>query len=107
MSNKSTQFKPGESGNPNGAPIKGNSWRDAVAEAMAEIPENEKGDKATFKKIICRVLRKKAVNGDLKAIDMLMDREDGKANQTMDINETINSAPAQIIIDGKIVDGKD
>ena len=80
MSREETQFKPGKTGNPNGRPKKGNSWKDVLAEAM-EKEHTVGGETKSLKRIIGDVLSKKALKGDLKAIEMLMDRLEGRPLQ--------------------------
>ena len=88
MAENQTSFKPGKSGNPNGRPKKGNSWKDVLSEAM-EKEHTIGGEKKTLKQIIGDVLSKKATKGDLKAIEMIMDRLDGKPtqHQVVDVNK--------------------
>jgi hypothetical protein len=91
-SNPSNSFKPGDPRiNTNGRPKKGDSWKDVIEEALSELTE-ENGDKGTYKQLIVKVLRKKGLSGDLKAIEMMMDRMDGKPNQKIDasIESTIS-----------------
>jgi hypothetical protein len=87
MSNPETQFKPGQSGNPNGRPKKGDSWADILNEAMDELIESEDfQNKVSCKKAIAKVLAKRALKGDVKAIETIMERQEGKAKQTVDNN---------------------
>lgn len=67
--------------NRNGRPKKGNTWADVIREAVGEEIEFQ-GTKRQYKKLIAEVLRKKALKGDLKAIEMLIERMDGKPLQT-------------------------
>lgn len=60
-----TQWKPNESGNPNGRPIT----------SVTTLLKNASDDD---KKKIATQLTGKAKRGDLKAIDMFIDRTDGK-----------------------------
>jgi hypothetical protein len=98
MSNKDTQFKPGESGNPNGRPKKGDSWADILKEALSEEVDY-KGDKKTYKRLIAEVLRKHALKGDPRHLQMIMDRMDGKPNQKIEAEGDIkiNSPMAEAI----------
>ena len=58
-------FKPGQSGNPNGRP------KSSVTALLKATPDVDK-------KIIADKLTEIAKKGDLKAIDMFIDRTDGK-----------------------------
>ena len=93
MSNKATQFKPGESGNPDGRPKKGNSWKDVLDEAMGQT-HKVGGEEKTLKQIISDVLSKKALKGDLKAIEMIMNRLDGKPNITSIVEMNVGNKSA-------------
>ncbi len=76
-------FQKGQSGNPKGRPKKGMSWSDVLKEMADEEIEGDANVK-TKMQIIASRLWKKANEGDLKAIEMLMDRIDGKAKQSVD-----------------------
>lgn len=73
--NGNNGFKPGQSGNPAGRPSV--SFRDAL---LAKIPD--KLDKLT------NVLIDKAVKGDLRALETIMDRLDGKVPQSHEFTQT-------------------
>lgn len=75
--NPENQFKPGQSGNPNGRPRSGNSWKDIIDNAISL--KTEKG--ISKKEAIILILTEMALDGDLKAMEMLMDRTEGKAKQ--------------------------
>ena len=77
--NMSTRFKPGVSGNPKGRPLN----------SVTTLLKNT--DKETTHKI-ARKLTKLAEDGDLKAIDMFIDRTDGKVEQG-----------AGVVIDNRII----
>jgi hypothetical protein len=94
--------KPFEKGddriNYEGRPKKGDSWADVLAEALSEIDPDDK-DRKTFKQSISRVLRQKGQEGSLKAIEMIMDRMDGKPSQKIEAEGDIkiNSPMAEAI----------
>jgi hypothetical protein len=79
MSNKNppNQFKPGQSGNPNGRPKSGSSWREIISQAVERITD----EGISKKEAITEVLTQMALDGDLRAIEVLMDRMDGKPKQ--------------------------
>ena len=93
--------------NKNGAPKKDNSWRAIMETAYNEIVEQLderfeanlkynsmiKGlniEKKTFKEAVAKILRRKALTGDLLAMKMSMDRMDGYPKQeTLNLNANI------------------
>jgi len=77
VSNKSTQFKPGESGNPDGRPPKGYS----ITEMMKEMLNSTPGLKESLGKVIA----KKALEGDITAVKMLWNYMDGLPKQNLDV----------------------
>lgn len=75
------QFKPGQSGNPNGRPKK----LPKLDELLADILGEEK-DGVTAAEAILKRLRVQAAQGNLKAAEMLLDRAYGKARQSVEIS---------------------
>lgn len=73
------QFKPGQSGNPNGRPKKLPRLDDLLSEIMGE----EK-DGITAAEAILKRLRHMATQGNIKAAEMLLDRSYGKAKQPIE-----------------------
>jgi len=73
------QFKPGQSGNPNGRPKKLPRLDDLLSDIMGE----EK-DGMTAAEAILKRLRQLATQGNLKAAEMLLDRSYGKAKQPVE-----------------------
>ena len=74
------EFKRGESGNPNGRPKLPD-----LKEAMQSILNEGGKDGVTALETILKRLRKMAADGNLKAIDILLDRAYGKAKQQIDV----------------------
>jgi len=80
------EFKPGESGNPNGRPVGSISLTTTLKKLLdyeIEVVDpisNEKVKKPIYELINLQLLSK-AIKGDTKAIDMVFDRIEGKANQ--------------------------
>jgi hypothetical protein len=74
---KSTQFKPGQSGNPTGRPK-----RKYLSEVYAELLEHENEDGEDMATVIARKVLDDALDGDLNAIKEITDRVEGKPRQT-------------------------
>ena len=66
------QFKPGQSGNPNGRP-RGKSITAALRRLVQENPDGQDLEKA-----LSRVIVKKALEGDHKFVTTILERLDGK-----------------------------
>jgi hypothetical protein len=75
---KHTQFKKGQSGNPKGRPKLPD-----ISEALAKILADEK-DGTTALEATLMALRSKAVKGDIRAAEALLDRAFGKPKQAID-----------------------
>jgi len=75
MSNKSTQFKPGQSGNPDGRPKKGYSITEWFQSMLASSPE--------VKDAIGKSIVKKAVDGDVGAQKLVWSYMDGMPVNTL------------------------
>jgi hypothetical protein len=82
-----TPFEPGQSGNPSGRP-KGSRNLSTILKEMLdeeiEIIENGEKKKKQFKDIIIRKLLKKANDGDMRAIQEIFDRTEGRAKQEIE-----------------------
>ena len=80
--NPSTQFKPGNNANPNGR-------RDALADIINEVFEEEDVDGKTNKERMIRKVYSLAMKGSLGAVSYLSDRSEGKAKEFKEvINKT-------------------
>ena len=82
-------WKPGQSGNPAGKPKGARHVSTLMKEAITAVAT----DTGTSDDIlIIQALVAKAKDGDLKAVDMVLDRVDGKAEQTinLDADVTVN-----------------
>jgi hypothetical protein len=89
----STQFRPGQSGNPKGRPRGHKNLATLFADAFAqklEIKENGRIRKITVKEAIVIRLVKAALDGDLKAIAYLLEIEPEIARTTMDYGSKTN-----------------
>ena len=78
-------FMPGVSGNPNGRPKKSNCVSDLLRSKGDEIQE----DGRTKLQAVIEKLYERAIEGELKAIDMIFDRLEGKAAQKLEVEETL------------------
>lgn len=76
---RKTQFKPGQSGNPNGRPPKNISIPDLLREIGNE-PVSEHENKAKLRMAL-DALYTKALRGDIKAIEFIANRTEGKSIQ--------------------------
>lgn len=100
MKNKPHLFQPGQSGNPKGRPPDEDCWAGAIKKVMDStevniVLTNEEGKekryhaiskKGTIKNAIIGMMTAKALNGDLKATDMIMDRLEGKPSQHVKVD---------------------
>jgi hypothetical protein len=73
------KFKKGQSGNPNGRP----PILPDIAEAVAKVLADEKDGKSALEAVFM-ALRSKAVKGDVRAAQELLDRAYGKAKQVVE-----------------------
>ncbi len=78
MPKEDTQWKPGQSGNPNGRPPKAWTMSSLIEEALEEV--EEKTGKS-FKSLVAKRLAHMAVGGDIQAIKEINNRMDGKPVQ--------------------------
>jgi hypothetical protein len=94
-----SKFKKGQSGNPKGRP----PMPDLKA-ACAAILADEK-DGMTALDAVLKALRNKAIKGDVRAAQELMDRAYGKSTQAIDLNAHVDSKTLVMIVkEGDIED---
>lgn len=79
--NKDTQFKAGQSGNPNGRPKKLPDLDKLLAEVLGPNKDGKDG-----MEVIVEAMLKKAAKGDVKAAELLLNRGYGKAKQFISMN---------------------
>mgnify|MGYP001589383905 CR=1 FL=1 len=72
------QFKPGQSGNPNGRP----SFRKALEKVLEE---NGGHVRPALERIAAKAV-KKAISGDVRAMEFVADRLDGKPVQAIEVS---------------------
>jgi hypothetical protein len=85
--NEKTQFKKGQSGNPNGRPKLPD-----LSQAIAKVLAEEK-DGMTALDAILAALRAKAAKGDVRAAQELLDRGFGKSKQSIDHSGKVDTSP--------------
>jgi hypothetical protein len=93
------KFKEGESGNPNGRPKGSRNLSTILKEMLEEEVEvniDGKKERRQFKDVIIRKLIKKANDGDLRAIQEVFDRTEGKSKQ--EIRHDILTPPPKFVI---------
>ena len=78
------RWKKGESGNPKGRPKKIPELRELLANVLGD----EKDGK-TAAEAILMALRNKAIKGDVRAAELLLDRAYGKATQPIETPSTL------------------
>jgi hypothetical protein len=86
------KFKKGQSGNPKGRP-KLPDIKDVLAQYLAD----QKDGVNALEAMILR-LRQMAIGGDLKAMEMLMDRAYGKPKQAVDHTTGGEPMPCPVIV---------
>ncbi len=79
-------FKKGQSGNPAGRPKKGHTLSDAIEKALTTKDVHKGSSKITRNQAIAEVLTQEALKGNLKAIDMVLDRMEGKPMQKQEVD---------------------
>jgi hypothetical protein len=81
-------FVKGKSGNPRGAPRKIPNLDLMLADVLGEDKDGIEAAKA-----ILMAMRSKAIKGDVRAAELLLDRAYGKAKQYIDTNIMIDNRP--------------
>ena len=97
-------FKPGKSGNPKGRPKGARSLSTILREMLEEpidIVVDGKKERREFREVIIRKLLKKANDGDMRAIQEIFDRVEGKAQQNID-----HTTQGEKIADTRILEEK-
>lgn len=89
MGNEKTRFKPGKSGNPNGRPKGAKSSTSIWGKMLDRIekgidPLSGAPAKITIRDVMLANVLLKAKAGDLKAVEMILDRTEGKLTQPVD-----------------------
>lgn len=79
------KWKKGQSGNPAGRPKLPN-----LQEILAKVLGDEKDEKSAAEAILA-AMRSKAIRGDVRAAELLLDRAYGKAKLDIDIEGSFNT----------------
>jgi len=79
--NKKGRFVKGQSGNPKGRPKKLPDLEALLISVLGDI----KDDKSAMEAILM-TLRAKAVKGDIRAVEVLLERAYGKVKEVVDLN---------------------
>ena len=96
---RDTRFKPGSSGNPNGRPIKAKCVSSLLYDLLFFNPDKVTAswpEKHTGAMIVAYALYTKMSKGDLTAINIGLDRAEGKVPTPMAITGDDNGAPIKI-----------
>jgi hypothetical protein len=102
---RSTRFKPGQSGNPNGRPRGAKNFAVAIEQELVTrvtVTENGRRRRISKREVIAKHLVNKAASGDLKAIPLLLNEARARENNSAD------AASAQVFDtpeDRKVLDG--
>lgn len=78
--NVTPRWKKGETGNPNGRPKKIPELKELLASVLGDMKEGR-----TAAEAILMGLRAKAIRGDVRAAELLLDRAYGKVPQDIDM----------------------
>ena len=102
---RSTRFKPGQSGNPNGRPRGAKNFAVAIEQELVTrvtVTENGRRRRISKREVIAKHLVNKAASGDLKAIPLLL-------NEARSLQGNLADAgPDQVLDtpeDRKVLDG--
>jgi hypothetical protein len=78
------QWKKGQSGNPKGRP-KLPDIKEAIAKTLTEKKTGKDGKKVSAIDTVLKALLIKAIQGDVRAAEVLLDRAYGKPNQALQV----------------------
>ena len=82
-------WKKGESGNPAGRPPHTRYISEYIAEYLKKVPKGEV-DKRTTEELIALALLRKCMSGDIRAIELTMERTEGKVADKIESDAPIN-----------------
>jgi hypothetical protein len=104
---RSTQFRPGQSGNPAGRPQGAKNFATAIEEelqARVIVTENGKRKRISKRQVIAKHLVNKAASGDLKAIPLLLNEIRSRLGNLADagLDEVFNTPEDRSVLDSII-----
>lgn len=82
-------WKKGQSGNPKGRPPAGDAWAEILREMGEEIYE----DGRARREKVCEQLFRMAEDGDMRAIQLIIERVEGKPTVRQEIDHTSLGQP--------------
>lgn len=88
MGKTRTSWKPGQSGNPKGAPIRKDSITHLMREFLKQSPE---GKKVTYKELFIKKAFQKALGGDITAMKLIWNYIDGLPTQNLNIGGQLDN----------------
>ncbi len=100
------KWQPGQTGNPKGRPKGAQSittvLKKIIEKKMDTIdPVTKNKDRKKIKEIIALALVGKALKGDVKAIEEILDRLEGKVTQKVEADFPLMQGRRIVVIDGK------
>lgn len=98
---EATQFKKGESGNPNGRPKGALNYATKMRKALEAIAESQDKSPEEIEELIYRTGLKKALSGDWKFYEDFMNRLHGKPIQPTDITSNGETIEGVVILPPK------
>ncbi len=98
-------------GRPKGAENRNREWRDAIRKAAHELraaDDSDKPKKVRAIRLLARKLVTKALEGDVAAIREVGDRLDGKATQSVQVDQSVQITHIEhTIVDmPKVIEGE-
>ncbi len=96
-----TQFKPGQSGNPNGRPRGSLNLRTLIKKVLDDEITDDQGNKTTRGLLIVKAMVEKAEKGDVAAFKALAERMEGSPNQKIEVERPVTIMPSVILASGK------
>jgi len=102
----SSQFKPGQSGNPNGRPRGAKNFATAIEQELdtrVTVTENGRRRRISKREVIAKHLVNKAAGGDLKAIPLLLNEaRGGQSNPDPGSDQVFDTPEDRKVFDGVI-----
>ncbi len=104
---RSTRFKPGQSGNPNGRPRGARNFAVAIEQELVTrvtVTENGRRRRISKREVIAKHLVNKAASGDLKAIPLLLNEARAHQSNLADagLDQVLDTPEDRKVLDGII-----